>query len=264
MTVELFHWNPVRPLGPRRGLRQRRSMVPVANFGDLLGPVVVRALLAELGLAAAPARRPAVLLSVGSVVHLAPPGAVVWGSGVNGKIASEAHDVTSLDVRAVRGPRTRAFLQGLGLTVPEVYGDPALLLGELRGDLKQLPPERDVLVVPNLNDGSLDDDGHARLDPRSPLEHCLRMIATSRLVVGSSLHGVVVAEALGVPARVVTTEHEPEFKYADYYGGTGRASYAAAATVREGVAAGGEPGPVWDSRALREAFPVDLWERSLA
>lgn len=263
MTVELFYWNPLRPLGRRRGLRRRPALVPVDNFGDLLGPVLVRALLAELGLGAAPAVRPAVLMSVGSVVHLARSGSVVWGSGVNGKIPPAQHDVSGLDVRAVRGPRTRAFLRERGIEVPEVYGDPALLLGELRPDLVGLPAERDVLVVPNLNDAALCDEGFTRLDPRSPLEHCLRTIATSRLVVGSSLHGVVVAEALGVPARLVTTEKEPIFKYADYYEGTGRPGFASAGSVHEAVAAGGEPRSGWSSRDLRAAFPVDLWQRPI-
>lgn len=100
---------------------------PVNNFGDLLGPLIVSRLMAQLGLDPE-AVRPARLLTVGSVLHWAQDGDVIWGSGVNGNIPGGQHIARILDIRAVRGPRTRAFLAGRGFTVPEVYGDPALLL----------------------------------------------------------------------------------------------------------------------------------------
>lgn len=36
-----------------------------------------------------------------------------------------------LDVRAVRGPVTRAILMDYGYSVPEVYGDPAIIMPEI-------------------------------------------------------------------------------------------------------------------------------------
>ncbi|WP_149543143.1 polysaccharide pyruvyl transferase family protein, partial [Serratia marcescens] len=68
------------------------------------------------------------LLSIGSVMHFANQGDCVWGTGVNGKIPLDKLNFSRLDVRAVRGPKTRKVLQDKGIDVPEVYGDPALLL----------------------------------------------------------------------------------------------------------------------------------------
>lgn len=68
------------------------------------------------------------LLSIGSVMHFAKDNDSIWGTGINGKINESHLKFKNLDVRAVRGPRTREFLMGRGIMVPEIYGDPGLLL----------------------------------------------------------------------------------------------------------------------------------------
>ena len=77
--VDVAAWNPVRSTGRwgRRSLRAR----PLANFGDLLGPLIVRELVTELGLR--PARERRRLLAIGSVLHFGRAGDVVWGAGRN-------------------------------------------------------------------------------------------------------------------------------------------------------------------------------------
>ena len=247
--VDVAAWNPVRATG-RRG---RPSLVsrPVGNFGDLLGPLIVRELVAQLGLGPATRRRR--LLAIGSVLHFARPGDVVWGAGRNAK-AGPPPD--GLDVRAVRGPRTARGYPGV-----VAGGDPALLLGGLRPDLLVEPARRrGVTVMPNLNELVDVRDRRGILSPRAPLARVLRTIAGSSLVVGSSLHAVIVAEALGVPARAVRATAEPPFKYEDYYLGTGRdPDDVVAGSVDEARERGGAAAPVWDPRPLLGAFPVELW-----
>lgn len=251
--IPVAHWNPVR------------HSIPVANFGDLLGPLIAARLVAP-STRPAPAD-PATLVSVGSILHLAPPRAVVWGSGVNGKALEASRRMPrDLDVRSVRGPWTQRLLTSLGLEVPSIYGDPALLLPYVMPELVATArvPRREVLVVPNFNDhtgasveaGAL---GLDVLDSRAQLDSVLLTIASSRLVIGSSLHAVVVAEALGLPARFVRSENEHPFKYRDYLAGTGREFEPIAASVEEALAWGGQPAPVYDVDALMEAFPHDLW-----
>jgi pyruvyltransferase len=266
----VFSWNPVRPVLPGRLGARVPVRRPVNNFGDLLGPLVVELMLRERG--AVPARsrtRPRfrsrsrqTLFSVGSVLHFAADGDVVWGAGVNGKADRSLHAFRDLDVRAVRGPLSRAFLTAHGIAAPAVYGDPALLLPDLLPGLRRLAGTKAhrLTVVPNINDVDRYETGSAdTLHPRSPLRHCLRRIAQSDLVVGSSLHGIVVAESLGIPARLVRSGAEPGFKYEDYYGGTGRPDFTPAASVAEAVRLGGEPAPRWSPEPLRQAFPFDLW-----
>ena len=86
---EIVYWNDrrapslIRRLPGRRFVPRRLVRLvtrPARNFGDLLGPQIVSRLLERNGIAAGtpPARR---LLTVGSVLHLAHAGDVVWGSG---------------------------------------------------------------------------------------------------------------------------------------------------------------------------------------
>jgi pyruvyltransferase len=247
--VDVAAWNPVRATNRwgRPALRGR----PVDNFGDLLGPLIVRELVTELGLGPAPTRQR--LLAIGSVLHFGRPGDVVWGAGRNAKAGPP---LAGLDVRAVRGPRTAADYPGV-----VVGGDPALLLGGLRPDLRVDPADRSgIAVVPNLNELAEVRDRRAVLSPRAPLARVLRTIAHSELVVGSSLHGIIVAEALGVPARAVRAVAEPAFKYEDYYLATGRdPDEVVAGSVAEALERGGAPAPVWDPAPLLRAFPTELW-----
>lgn len=50
---------------------------------------------------------------------------IVWGSGVSGQERKFVHPNNML---AVRGPKTKEFCNRYGVSCPEVYGDPALLL----------------------------------------------------------------------------------------------------------------------------------------
>lgn len=261
-TVRIVHWNPSRPvLSGRLG-----SILPIRrkvnNFGDLLGPEIVHKILSGREVSPKLARHSKRLLAVGSILRMAKNGDTVWGAGANGKSLLAPYSFSTLDVRAVRGPLTAKFLREKGVSVPEVYGDPGLLVGQLwtRDELRQGMSRRRVTVIPNLNDmPRLVSRGIEFVNPTAPLDEVVALIASSELVVGSSLHAIVVAESLGIPARLVRSEHEPSFKYDDYYLGSGRRSYEPAESVEEAIEAGGEPSLFWDSEPLLGAFPFDLW-----
>ncbi|PPG52782.1 polysaccharide pyruvyl transferase family protein [Rathayibacter sp. AY1E9] len=271
-SVPVYNWNPGRntlpfleryPIGPR-----------VNNFGDLLGPVVVRRILQERGVGHA-LRRPGSgsVLSVGSVMHKGRDGDIVWGTGVNGKVALSTHRFTRLDLRAVRGPRSRDWLrENKGLDAPAVYGDPALLLPDLFPRLRaSAATKRSALaVVPNLNEIDRFRSHPAFVDPQRPLWEVLDRIASSDVVVGSSLHAVVIGESLGIPVGLIASSAEPPFKYQDYFEGTGRtgseytlfddldSAVAHATRIRLDSYA---PLAAWDPTPLLDAFPIDRWRR---
>lgn len=265
--TELVRWNPTRPTGFSRRLPRRLSARferPVDNFGDLLGPLIVRRLLRVRGL-----RNPsssARLLTVGSVLGQARDGDTVWGSGRNGKVPDHWHRFRSLDVRAVRGPRTAAWLASRGIDPPEVFGDPAMLLPGLFPELAVDERDRsdEVVFVPNLNDvGRLEVPGGVRvISPQGDPMRIVGQLLRSRLVVASSLHAVIVAEAFGVPARLVHSMVEPDFKYLDHLEATGRTGAVISPTVAEAIAVGGQEPPVWDPAPLLDAFPEDLFEKA--
>lgn len=259
MTVDVVHFNPLRR---REGILSRFSPPrPLNNFGDLLGPLLVERIVEFEGL-----RPPHVarrLVTIGSIMKMTIPGDVVWGTGVNGK-SMEAGAAPHLDVRAVRGPRTRELLMAAGTTVPAVYGDPALLWPRFWPREHYLTPgstRTGVAVVPNFHDRRQSFGGHV-IDPIGDPHDIIGEIARSDFVCGSSLHGIIIAESFGIPARLISPGTEPDFKYDDYYSGTGRPHHTPASSVAEAVEMGGEVAPVFDADALLDAFPRDLWGRS--
>jgi len=260
--VELIHFNPSRPIIDGVVGRLLPFRTSLNNFGDLLGPVVVHGLLRKAGIDPQGTDKKSRLLAIGSILHFARTGDVIWGTGRNGKIADDAHKFISLDIRAVRGPLTRGFLLRRGIHTPEIYGDPGLLVPYVMPELVEATkrPEYSVTYVPNYNDLKWAPKGDRLLDPRSPLESCLQVIAKSRLIVGTSLHAIIIAEALSIPARLIRSQVESEFKYQDYYLGTGRANFRTANDIDEALKLGGEAPPVFTQDALLEAFPYDLWK----
>lgn len=248
-AVRLRYWVP-----PGKGL---------VNFGDELSRVVLNAMLVRSGFSPFDqVRRERSMLVVGSVLHTASQDTVVWGSGANVHEGHERdYNFTALDVRAVRGPRTRAFLKARGIDAPEVYGDPALLLPELFGNRFRPTGEIPVGIVPNFADRTrFAGCGYPIIDPMRAWNRCVEDILKCQIVLATSLHGLIIAESWGIPARYIrVSETEGTFKYHDYYEGTGRFDVPIARSIEEGLDMGGERPPVFDPKPLMEAFPYDLW-----
>ncbi len=119
--------------------------------------------------------------------------------------------------------------------------------------------------MPNLNDQLSGVDykapkGVRVVSPMQSWNRCLEEITSAELVLSTSLHGVVVAEAFGIPARMVKlSEHENPFKYRDYYLGTGREDARWATSIVEAQEMHGERAPDVNLAKLEAAFPYDLW-----
>jgi pyruvyltransferase len=238
------------------------------NFGDYLSCIIVSSIAQKLGLRQLSVPDGQKFLAVGSVLHLAADGDIVWGSGVNGKVSNERHSFSKLDVRMVRGPKTREYLVQKGIPVPEVYGDPVLLLPELFPELKVETKPGKVIVLPNLNELDI----IKRRIPEymqlvSPYMHwkkVLQEILKSELVLTSSLHGIIASEAFGVPVRfVMPVGGETLFKYQDYYNGTGRYLDTQPATFCDEITS--ELGikmekPIYNSEEILNTFPQDLFK----
>lgn len=238
----------------------RDTSAGVQNFGDEIGPLLIEAMLSpESRIRSTSSGDPqgTRLYSVGSVLHFAPEDSVVWGSGINGKVFRQKL-ARSLDVRAVRGPLTRAALLSQGIWVPPVFGDPALLLPDV---FPELHADRgdDTIVVPNFNDLALFSDVEGVVSPLGDPMEIIRRIASAKFVIASSLHALIVADAFGVPNRGIASQHEHPFKYIDYYAGTGRAATVLANDIAHAHALGPVSPLDLDLTPLREAFPRDLW-----
>jgi hypothetical protein len=172
------------------------------NFGDALVPWMVRELTGTLPIFAAPADGGAIL--GGSVANHAVEGTVIWGAGV-ASMRDEIHE--RADIRGLRGPISRCRATACGASVPASVplGDAALLLPRLREWLTSLRRVR-LGVVPHYMDqqrtwAALRDAPDVRLvNVFDSIEDVVEQIISCDLVLSSSLHGLVVAHAFGIPA----------------------------------------------------------------
>jgi len=230
------------------------------NFGDDLSHVIVQKILGRPVKHQSLKVEKKTLLAAGSILHYARNGDVVWGSGFREDPSKEKR-FTTLDVRAVRGPLTRQFLTAKGIKCPAVYGDPAVLMKELFPEFTKEEPIYDYIIIPNIGEIAFFAPYKNVVVPTLPWEEIVKKMMQSKLVISSSLHGIIVAEAYGVPSRLLKmTWGEPILKYQDYYESTGRKSFKYAPSVQDAIKMGGEKPGYIDTKALLNAFPWDYFK----
>lgn len=228
-----------------------------SNFGDDLSRVIVSKIIGREVSYGPLESNQKLLLAVGSIIHFARDGDVIWGSGFRENPMHE-NKFQHLDVRAVRGPKTREFLLKMGVPCPEVYGDPALLMSHLFPEYNRQEPIYDYIIIPNIGEINCFIPYKNVVLPTQPWHEILNQILKAKLVIASSLHGIILAESFGVPVRLLKmTWIEPMLKYQDYYESTGRPQFKYATSVREAIQMGGESPAVIDLNPLLEAFPWD-------
>jgi pyruvyltransferase len=268
------------------------------NFGDSLGPAIVNAMLeyaevrlgvehpvsgaARFQLTNDPRACPK-LITVGSVIQFARPGDTLWGSGVR----CESQVLRQTDGLAILATRGRLSAEALGLNADRaILGDPVMLLPRLAEGLNwpavyrrwRPPGTGSVAVIPNLRQlpevsswrGYPWERHRVRiLSPYLPWHEVLRRVLECDLVLTTSLHGLILAESYGVPARWIATPglEEGTFKFRDYFSSTGR-EFDPAEQFRDlgdaleqyqsgdgRCSADGTAGVAWNPEPLWNAFP---------
>lgn len=241
------------------------------NLGDSLGEVIIQFLLQKEGLSLdSPVNGTKHLYCVGTNIHGAYQSATIWGSGIyppRSRVEAMLQKISrrKLDVRAVRGPLTKKQLEKYGHKCPAVYGDPAILMPMIYNSRKEKKYE--YLVIPQF----IDENKFRMNHPNEPMvsmntddyKFVIDEIVSSKIVYTSSLHGIILAEAYGVPAVFFRSLPKyKDFKYLDYYFSTGRRDVKIAGSFEEALRM--KPLPLPDLSGLRQGllntFPYDLWE----
>ena len=162
------------------------------------------------------------------------PNAIVWGTGF--KFAENDftyEDLKNLDIRAVRGPKTRDILLAKGIDCPSVYGDPAILLSKFY--TPQITPRRYKLgIIPHKDDFSnpifdqlsrSDDVIILNLKKYESWQTFIDTMFSCDFIISTSLHGIIIADSYSIPNMWITVSDLIEggdFKYFDYYGGVSK------------------------------------------
>lgn len=215
-TIRLFWWNEKVIQGKSK-----------ENYGDVLGKYLVEKISGRKVVFAWPKKFSfydwfaPIYVTIGSILANVNHKCVVWGSGIiNQEIA-----IKNAKFLAVRGPQTRNFLMNLGYKVPEIYGDPALLLPryfnptvEKKYKYGFVPHYNDYQLVHNWFEGRTDvylidmmtEDVEAKT---------IEFLQCER-IISSSLHGVIIAHAYRIPAvwqKFSNQVFGDDIKYKDYF-----------------------------------------------
>lgn len=182
-----------------------------ANFGDALTPLLLKRLLG-VKVDWAPAKD-AELVMCGSVLTHLPRGwtGTVFGTGKARK--ADNVNLSAANVLALRGR--------LSGPAP-VYGDPGLLAPLLISEPRV--PDIPLGVVPHWEDRRLARryPGAEVIDVTADPEVVITAIQRCKRIVSSSFHGIVVADAFGIPRRWERHPKVIPFKFADYGSVIGR------------------------------------------
>lgn len=238
------------------------------NLGDALAPVIYEWMLQKNGLDAAKKTKKTIhLLTVGSLLGMGNFDAVVWGTGFHtfGSIRSIVNKriYRKYDVRAVRGPFSAEVLKMSGYACSEVYGDPAILMPLIYQPQTQPKKFRySAILHQDHKNVPLPEDMHYIDITTDDYQSAITQIVQSERVISSSLHGIILAEAYGVPAVFLGNDMQYEvIKFYDWYYSTNRKNVLIANSVDESVQMIPMPLPELGQmqKMLIEAFPVDLW-----
>jgi len=199
------------------------------NFGDVVNKFIVEKLSGKKAIWSSDKSDKEHHLVIGSVLQSSNNNAIVWGSGIISDRKTPLFKPKK--VYAVRGPKTRAVLLARGIDCPAVYGDPALILPSLIQ-----PSNSGVMyklgIIPHYNNKNdaffnqkFPDDVKIIDIETDDVQEFIDEIASCELIVSSSLHGIIIADAYGVPAHHISFDDSVEggeFKFFDYYLSVGR------------------------------------------
>lgn len=244
------------------------------NVGDYLSLIVVDEVCKLFGIDIdKTVRTTKHLYAIGSIL-LGYQDATIWGSGFGYDVTKKSffrlnallhrfyHDT---DIRLVRGPETRRILKKKGIDCPELYGDPAVLM-PLFYNNKEVGHTRKYCVIPHYSKlekykGIENVVGTFTKDYKRFIDEILK----SEMVISSSLHGIILAEAYGIPAIMLNdTPADDITKYKDWYYSTGRYKFPIAESIDEAL--GMTPVTIDKliisqmQERLLTSFPRDLWE----
>lgn len=192
------------------------------NFGDTLTPIVVEHFTGQK-VEFAPRRHRGKLIAIGSVIVGLRENDIIWGTGSirAGGLGAIRQPAGSIFL-AVRGPLTRNLIRG---NVPRAYGDPAILLPLIYNPRTEKIHK--IGIIPHSTEQNIvkPKQGEHFIDITLPWKKVIEEIKSCEKIISSSLHGIICAEAYGIPAQWAKYSDKiigGQFKYQDYFLGTGR------------------------------------------
>ncbi len=174
------------------------------------------------------------LLAVGSIIGTGNKHSIVWGSG----FINEKQIFKGGKIYAVRGKYTDNKLKEEGFIGSYVYGDPALLIPLLISPSEN--KTTDIAIIPHLSETDYFKEKYGDLykviDLRTrDIKRVIIEITSCRRILSTSLHGIIVSHAYGIPALWIRHNvlHDSNLKFYDYFSSVGIKEYEGLTNIDE-------------------------------
>jgi len=204
----------------------------MTNFGDDLNMPLIKSISGEslvgINQSFPNQNNEIVYLVIGSVLQWADRNSIVWGAGYmspNSRMKEKPQKIC-----AVRGRLTREQLLKQGFDCPETYGDPALLYP--RCYTPDANKRFKLGIMPHYVDQQAPVLNKFRgmpevlfMNARDPVNKIVDDIRSCERIASSSLHGLIVADAYGIPSLWIKLSDKvlgDGFKFRDYFSSVGR------------------------------------------
>lgn len=179
------------------------------NFGDWLGPWIAEQITGIYPELKHATKSEAAVYSVGSILEQMHEGGIVWGTGIIAFNNQPKKFKTPKKICSVRGPISRKALLDAGIDCPEVYGDAALILPELLKQTTIHSKKYKLGIIPHFMDYNSLKTSNAKTDKNvlivdvitTDFVNLVKQILECECIVSSSLHGVILSVAYGIPTR---------------------------------------------------------------
>lgn len=224
------------------------------NFGDELSAYIVEK-LAKRPVAFASSTENDKLVAVGSLLtyDVTHSNSIVWGTGTLTKNAVKifpklfplkrslptlirrlkSTSLHTASIRAVRGPLTRKALMNEGISCPEIYGDPAIIMPRIYQP--NINTQTKVgLILHYSQECRLDSQILSEIENKNiklisikrvgdeQIESFIDEVCSCEKIFSTSLHGLIIAQAYGIPAQWIRVKGTPihsdeTHKFNDYF-----------------------------------------------
>lgn len=186
------------------------------NFGDNLNYFLIKSMSGKEPVYCDDRTNPHYIVC-GSILTEANDNSTLWGPGM----ANYGESINcSAQIKMVRGELTA---KALNIEVP--VGDPCLLMPKFY--LPKVEKKHHTGLIPHWKDiVNVVGTSHYLINPLKPALEVIDDILSCERIISSSLHGLILADAYGVPSRWMdlgTAIGGDGFKFDDYFSTTERA-----------------------------------------
>lgn len=205
----------------------------ITNFGDQLNPYLIERITGVKPVHTEPSPEYVTMLGIGSVLGLFMDKlkyCVVWGSGFGRKPSKLKYFLKRREMTvpqkivAVRGPLTRKAFEKFNISCPSIYGDPALLMPRFYNPV--IGKKYKIGLIPHYTDYNNEwilrnqKENILIINVNKPAEEVIREMLSCSVLLSSSLHGLIIADAYRIPSCwIMMSEFMKRqcFKFMDYF-----------------------------------------------